>query len=691
MNDFELLHKIEDKLKIQFINMEQRKKNEHFSLAKSQCYRTDSIGGVITEVYLNGLELTEIPNEVFKFKNLTRLDCVNNNLTVIPTEITKLKKLNSLYLFLNKITEIPNRVLFLKSLKVLSIHSNPLKNIPHEVFEKRNGDPVKSLISLRDYVSSLSGEETKDLNEVKVILVGDGGSGKTSLQKLLIDEKFDPQESQTHGINIKHLQLSPENKNVTYRLWDFGGQEIMHATHQFFLSRRSIYIIVLNAREEPNPEYWLNHIKSFGGNSPVIIVLNKIDENPSFELNQYFLIEKYSNIIDFVRTSCLKSKGIDLVKLNLKKAVIDAENINVKWALSWFKVKTYLEKMDTNFIDYDQFTELCIDNGIRDNSMQNTLVEYLNDLGIILHFKDFTLHDTHVLDPEWVTYAVYRILNSDMLASNHGILKLSEVRSILKVSEENDRFNYPSSQLNYIIELMMKFELCFKLSQNTILIPDLLEVQEPEFQYSSDEAVTVNISYSFLPKSIMPRLIVNLHTDIKNGMRWRTGLVTYDGNLKSTALIKADYEKQEISITVLGENRRDYLSILLFIVGKINNSFKGVRVKTNIPIDEEQNISVSYDHLLLLESKGIKTYIPDGLDYEIDVKKVLGTVQGTRNFEEEVFSILDKLSSTTDDPESIAEKANEIIQLKPNLFGVGLNINALVKKYINSGEINKKT
>jgi internalin A len=31
-------------------------------------------------------------------------------------------------------------------------------------------------------------------------------------------------------------------------VWDFGGQEIMHATHQFFLTRRSLYLLVLSGR-----------------------------------------------------------------------------------------------------------------------------------------------------------------------------------------------------------------------------------------------------------------------------------------------------------------------------------------------------------------------------------------------------------------------------------------------------------
>ena len=474
---------------------------------------------------------------------------------------------------------------------------------------------------------------------------------------------------------------------MTFRLWDFGGQEIMHATHQFFLSRRSIYIILLNAREEPNPEYWLNHIKSFGGNSPVIVVINKIDENPSYQVNEHFLKEKYPNILSFLKISCYTNKGIDNVKSSLKQAVIEIGNLNVKWAVSWLNVKTKLENMTTSFINYDQFSELCNSYGIYDESSQNTLVEYLNDLGIILHFKDFSLHDTHVLDPEWVTHAVYKIINSKKLAFNHGILKLTQIKSILKPSEENNRFKYPSSQLNYIIELMIKFELCFKLSENEILIPDLLDVQEPNFSFETNETLNIIISYSFLPKSIMPRLIVNLHNDIIDKLRWRTGLVIYDNSLKTTAKIKADYEQKEINISVSGDKRRDYLSVILFIIRKINKSFKGLNSKVNIPIHGDKDIMVSYEHLIVLESKGIKKYIPEGLDYEIDVQEVLGTIKSSRNVEEEIFAILDKLVSKSDDKESIASKANDIIQLQPNFFGLGINFNALAKKYIGKKEL----
>lgn len=697
MSDLEILKKIEEKLNIIFseykqwqgsrtktreearIISEQEGKNfksKRSGLSGEQLFVIDKNEN-ITELFLNGLNLDNIPAEVFELKELRRFDFVYNNLKVIPLEIVSLEKLNTLYLIGNKLREIPNEILFIKTLETLGIQDNPLKSIPIEVIENH----INPLTAIRNYVLSLS-EGTKNLNEVKVIIVGDGGAGKTSLLKLLTKEKFNPNESQTHGINIKYLNLRVNNRTIKYRLWDFGGQEIMHATHQFFLSRRSIYIIILNAREEPNPEYWLNHIKSFGGNSPVIIAINKIDENPSYDVNRLFLKNKYPNIIEFIKISCSENKGIEEVKNSLKMALINIKNLNVAWALSWFKVKTHLENMPANFISYDDFTELCSKNNIHDFSSQNTLVEYLNDLGVILHFKDFSLSDTHVLDPEWVTYAVYKIINSKQLAENHGVLKLTEIRNILKAKEVDGRFKYPSSQLNFIIELMIKFELCFKISEPEILIPDLLAIQEPDFKLPERDNLEVIISYTFLPKSIMPRLIVNLHNDIKDNFRWRTGLIIIDNSLKTSAIIKADYEQKEIKIIVNGSEKRDYLSVILFILRRINGSFIGLDYKINIPIDGSKDVRVSHSHLLTLESKGISKFIPDGLDYEVDVQKLLGSYQSSRTSEEEIFAILDKIVTKLDDQTSIAEKVNEIVQIQPNFFGVGINFNALAKKYL---------
>ena len=150
--------------------------------------------------------------------------------------------------------------------------------------------------------------ERRSLNEAKLVLVGFGGVGKTSLVNRLVHRRvFNKQEETTEGIAISEWPLVLANgEGVHLHVWDFGGQEIMHSTHQFFLTTRSLYLLVLNGRqgrEDADAEYWLNLIKSFGAESPVIIVLNKIHELP-FDVNRRALQYKFPNISVFVATDC---------------------------------------------------------------------------------------------------------------------------------------------------------------------------------------------------------------------------------------------------------------------------------------------------------------------------------------------------------------------------------------------------
>jgi hypothetical protein len=87
---------------------------------------------------------------------------------------------------------------------------------------------------------------------------------------------------------------------------------------------------------------------------------------------------------------------------------------------------------------------------------------------------------------------------------------------------------YPKDKYRYIITLMKKFELCYGIDDETVLIPDLLAVQEPPIAFDYSGALTFIIHYDFLPRSVMPRFIVNMHNDIKKNLQWRTGVVLED-------------------------------------------------------------------------------------------------------------------------------------------------------------------
>src|ERR1700693_835517 len=76
-----------------------------------------------------------------------------------------------------------------------------------EVFgsQKRPPKPPREII---DYYFATRGAKGRALREVKLIVVGRGGAGKTSLIKRLKGEPFDPHEGETHGINICELELA---------------------------------------------------------------------------------------------------------------------------------------------------------------------------------------------------------------------------------------------------------------------------------------------------------------------------------------------------------------------------------------------------------------------------------------------------------------------------------------------------
>ncbi len=655
----------------------------------------------LTELYISRNQLTSLPPEISKLKNLNELHISRNQLTSLPPEISELKNLTKLDISRNQLTTLPTAVLELGleiewedkwKFRAVYLPDNPFENPPVEIVKKGRE-------AVLNYFKSLEGEK-KQLNEVKVLLVGDGGAGKTSLVKRLVGEEFDGNEYQTQGINIKEWRFKGKKKEIKVNFWDFGGQEIMHATHQFFLSKRSLYILVLDSRREEKAEYWLKHIRSFGGDSPIFVVLNKIDENPSFELNRNFLQEKYPSIRGFCRISCKENRGIVTFSKKLQKELSKIEHLQIEWAKSWFNVKIRLEKMNCDFITYEEYENMCLEENVDDKSSQNTLVDFLSDLGVVVHFKEISLLDTHVLEPRWITEGVYKIINSEALAKKKGVLRLGMLDGILEQKKAGDYY-YPPARYDFIINLMKKFELCYAIDEETVLLPDLLAVPEPKFDFDFNGALKFFIEYDFLPRSIMPRFIVKMNRDIKNDLQWRTGVVLENKDFNSCAVIKSDNEARRIYINVNGNQKRDYFSSILFNLREINNSFEKLKAVEKIPLPDEPEIAVRYDHLVTLEEMGIDSFVPEGSRKPYIVSDLLGAIKIMRREEElleEILSILNKKNEDgkleeivsilrdlakdraeeSDSWETLSKKLNKVLMLRLNIMGVGFNFNEAI-------------
>ncbi|MEQ9316455.1 MAG: COR domain-containing protein, partial [Henriciella sp.] len=411
-------------------------------------------------------------------------------------------------------------------------------------------------------------EKAAMLREAKALLVGNGGAGKTSLARRLfklhgdnpmgrmLHKPFLENEAQTQGIDIGRLTCKSDAGPFRLNVWDFGGQEIMHSTHQFFFSRRSLYILVLDGRREDDPDYWLEMIQTYGGNSKVIIALNKIDENPSAEIGRKRLMETFPNVARFYRVSCKTGEGIEELSSAIVELGAQIDQLDTNWPDTWLKTKRAIEKLRKDFISYDEFEGLCEKAGVYDEEEIESLATYLNDLGVIVHFDGPVLGQTKVLNPSWATEGVYRILTSSLPRANGGVLGQSDLLGIL------DRSRFPRSRHGYLIELMRRFELCFPFGEDAWLIPDLLPLSEPDHEFDTTTGLRYKMEFDFLPTSVFPRTMINLNLDLEPDRAWRDGCIVADPTADARAMVRAKRRDRAIEVTVQGGDRVDYFSIL---------------------------------------------------------------------------------------------------------------------------------
>ena len=559
--------------------------------------------------------LTHLPPEIGQLRHLTCLDLSRNQLTHLPREIGQLTNITKLDFSRNNLTYLPLEIGRLTNLKELNLKNNPL-NIPPEILEQTN----QSTTILNYYLQSKTGLN-KPLNEAKMLVVGQGSVGKTSLVKQLIHHSFDAEENKTEGIDIQSWRIFLANQEIKLNVWDFGGQEIMHATHQFFLTKRSLYLLVLDSRmgeEENRLEYWLKIIQSFGGDSPIIIASNKIDQHP-LDLDRRGLQQKYPQIRAILETSCKTNQGLEELKQLITQEVSQLECLSDELLLSWYKVKSRLEKIEQDYIPYAEYERICIEQGINQEIDQRSLIHFLHDLGAVLNFyDDERLLDTSVLNPQWVTNAVYKILNDkELIVDYKGILERDLLNRIL------DPQKYPWHKHLFIINVMRKFELCFELeADKKFLIPDLLPKEEPDTGEWQD-ILAFQYHYNILPNSIMSRFLVRINNLISRKTYWRNGVVLNDeGN---RALVKADKEEKKIIIWVTGQKstRRSLLRVIRSQFDSIHTTISGLHAEEKVPLPNFPHILVDYQHLLNLEQLGEVDFIPYGIKAKVNVKELL--------------------------------------------------------------------
>ena len=258
--------------------------------------------------------------------------------------------------------------------------------------------------------------------------MGEGQVGKTSIVKALAGEPHNPGEPTTHGMRIRDLSLKhPEHAGVDMSLsfWDFGGQDIYHATHQFFLTDRSLFLLVWSPRlghDHSRVRYWLDIITARAPTARILLIATHCATlRPDLPLQE--ICRTYPRIVGSFAVDCDPRTGID----ELRRAVADEASqlplMGLPWPLAWSETTKWLQSAAEPYIPTEQLKSMMASAGVTEPVEQGELALVLTHLGEILYYPDDeNLADMVVTQPDWLNAHISQVLESTGLVARQGLL-----------------------------------------------------------------------------------------------------------------------------------------------------------------------------------------------------------------------------------------------------------------------------
>ena len=560
----------------------------------------DSIGRLrkLEALVLSANPLTTVPDALAQLENLKYLGLGGNLLKEIPAPVFELRSLRRLYVDARyygrprkrvrheaAIKELPSEILQLENLEYLNVDGQPIETPPPEVV-KQGVEAIKS------YWRQIEAG-TDYLCEAKLLIVGEPGAGKTTLARKIKDPDYQlhDDEGSTEGIDVipwsfwTKLRVERGGRQETLRrkfrvnVWDFGGQEIYHATHQFFLTRRSVYVLVADSRKEDTDfHYWLNVVELLSDSSPLVIVKNEKQDRRR-DINEGRLRGRFANLREALAANLANNRGLEEVVCAIRRELERLPHIGTPLPATWKKVRTALERMRPrrDHIGLEEYLDLCGQNGFTRLGDKLQLSGYLHDLGICLHFQDDPLlRKTVILNPEWGTDAVYRVLDCPAVVQQHGRFDRGDLETIWSGPKY-------APMRDELLRLMMKFGLCYGVEGGrSFIAPQRLSAKHPEYAWDERENLVLKYRYDFMPKGIVTRFIVAVHHLIADqDLVWRDGVVL--AREGSRAEVVEDYPQREITVRAAGPFRKDLLTIVDHELEKIHRSYPRLKYATLVP------------------------------------------------------------------------------------------------------------
>ena len=157
-----------------------------------------------------------------------------------------------------------------------------------------------------------------DDNEIKVILVGESGTGKTSLINVAVGLSFNPDIVTTSSSTYVQKSFQISGKEYKLNLWDTIGQEKYRALTKIFIKDSKIVIFVYDITKKKTfdeLEFWIKTIEEILGKEAVIgIVGNKSDLYLKEDVKEEIASNYAKSKGAFFKTTSAKADPLSFIK-----------------------------------------------------------------------------------------------------------------------------------------------------------------------------------------------------------------------------------------------------------------------------------------------------------------------------------------------------------------------------------------
>ncbi|GBG34516.1 Leucine-rich repeat serine/threonine-protein kinase 1 [Hondaea fermentalgiana] len=360
------------------------------------------------------------------------------------------------------------------------------------------------------------------------------------------------------------LQSAAPERDVSFSIWDYGGQRVFYALHHIFLTSKGLYVVVFDMRElldvdklkdKLTPQelaglatrdeslwfvrFWLNSIKLHAPDASVVLVGTHKDQVDDLEevddvlraagvvRPDCRLVLPENDLLFFAVDNC--SPDVNRAEA-LRKAVTETatqlDHAHDKVPLAWLKIREDLVESKEPFVPIEEVLAMGATLGQSQTDVRKMLA-YFHDVGVVVYLSGSeTLERVVVIEPQWLLDKLARVIADDLHARKlwrdrrlrlDGFFEAYErLRARAIASRSLLAWLWGGEEVDYLIEFMeANMLLCpwrfdAESKEGKYLVSALLSLAKETVdtsQFQRGLACELDFSGFYLPDGVFYRLV----------------------------------------------------------------------------------------------------------------------------------------------------------------------------------------